>query len=72
MNRKAEPELLSVQDLERLTGRRAATWRKDILLRRIPTVRIGRLVRVPREALDALIRKGWRSAVEAEGSIHER
>ncbi len=57
-------ELLSVQEAENLTGRKASTWRRDILKRRIPYVKLGRLVRIPREAIEGLIRKGYRKAIE--------
>jgi excisionase family DNA binding protein len=62
-------KLLTVQEAERITGRKASTWRKDILNRRIPVVRIGRQVRIPAEAIQALIRKGYRPAVD--GSAQE-
>jgi len=57
-------QLLSVFEAETLTGRKAATWRKDILLRKIPCVRIGRQVRIPLEAIEELIRKGYRPALK--------
>ena len=57
-------ELLSVQEAENLTGRKASTWRRDILKRKIPYVKLGRLVRIPRVAIEDLIRQGYRKAIE--------
>ncbi len=57
-------QFLTVQEAETLTGRKAATWRRDILERRIPYVKFGRLVRIPISAIDDLIRKGYRKAIE--------
>jgi len=61
---KTTQKLLTVFDLENLTGRKVSTWRKMIAERKIPTVRIGRSVRVPYEAVQKLISDGWRDAVE--------
>lgn len=52
-------QLLTVFEAETLTGRKAATWRKDILRRKIPCVRIGRQVRIPIEAIEQLVRDGY-------------
>lgn len=57
-------KLLTVYEAEALTGRKAATWRRDILKRKIPYVKLGRLVRIPRKVIDDLIRKGYRPSVE--------
>jgi len=54
----------SLQELETLTGRKVATWRRDILERKIPYVKFGRLVRIPKEAIEDLIHKGYRKAIE--------
>jgi excisionase family DNA binding protein len=55
--------LLTVQQAEALTGRKAATWRRDILEKRISYVKLGRSVRIPVEVVDRLIQQGWREAV---------
>jgi excisionase family DNA binding protein len=65
MEKKSE-RLLSVHQAEELTGRRASTWRKDILMRRIPYVKIGRQVRIPLEVVEGLIRDGWVEPVRLE------
>ena len=64
---RATNKLLTVNQAEELTGRKASTWRKDILLKRIPYVRLGaRSVRIPREVIDHMIQEGWRDPVEPE------
>ena len=60
---KQSDELLTLQECERLTKRRVATWRKDIRLRKVPAVRLGRQVRIPREFIERLIRQGWQDPV---------
>lgn len=52
-------KLLSVHEAEAMTGRKAATWRRDILQKRITVVRLGRLVRIPIEEIENLIEKGY-------------
>ncbi len=64
---RTSSQLLTVSQAEELTGRKASTWRKDILLRRVPYVRLGqRSVRIPREVIDRMIEEGWRDPVEPE------
>ena len=57
-------QLLTVGEAEILTGRKAATWRKDIARRTVPSVRIGRQVRIPLEAIEELIREGYRPSLK--------
>ena len=59
--------LLTVFELEQLTGRRVSTWRKAILEKRIPVVRLGRSVRVPIEAVQRMIDEGWQDAIATGG-----
>lgn len=59
----ATKKLLTVREAETLTGRKVATWRRDILCRRIPYVKIGRQVRIPMEVIEDLIRKGYRQPI---------
>lgn len=56
-------ELFSVFEAERITGRKASTWRRDILKRKIPYVKIGRLVRIPRQVIEDLIKIGYRNSI---------
>jgi excisionase family DNA binding protein len=55
--------LLTLGQCEELTGRKKATWRKDVAERRIPVVRLGRLVRIPLSSVQALIRDGFTPAI---------
>lgn len=61
---KISTQLLTVSEAAARTGRKVSTWRRDILLRRIPYVKLGRSVRIPIEVVDRLIREGWREAVD--------
>jgi excisionase family DNA binding protein len=60
---KASERLLTVKEAEDRTGRKASTWRRDILERRVPYVKIGRSVRIPVEFIEKLITDGWREAI---------
>lgn len=60
--------LYTVFEAEELTGRKAATWRRDILRRRIAYVKIGRQVRIPCEVIQALIKQGYRPAIPSKGN----
>lgn len=57
-------KLLTVFEAEALTGRKASTWRRDILKRKIRYVKIGRQVRIPIEVINDLIKTGNREPVE--------
>jgi excisionase family DNA binding protein len=65
-------ELLTVEEAALRTKRKEATWRRDILTRRIPYVKLGRSVRIPVEVVDAMIREGWREAVQTAGIANGR
>ena len=56
-------ELLTLFECEALTKRKVSTWRKDIRLRRVPHVRMGRQIRVQRSVVEQLMRDGFRPAV---------
>lgn len=60
--------LLTLSEAEAMTGRKVSTWRKDILLRRIPVVKLGRSVRIPIEAIEELIREGYRAPIANIGT----
>ena len=62
---KTSGKLLTVFEAEQRTGRKASTWRRDIMERRISYVKIGRSVRIPEEVLDDLIAKGWHDPIAA-------
>ena len=61
--------LVTVVEAERLTGRKASTWRRDIFSRRIPYVKIGRQVRIPLSAIQRLIADGWRDPLLTGQSV---
>lgn len=58
--------LLTLFEAEQLTGRKVSTWRKDIRLRKVPCVRLGRQIRIPLEAVRELIAAGYRPAITRE------
>lgn len=64
--------LYTVFEAEELTGRKAATWRRDILRRRIPYVKIGRQVRIPYEVIQDLIKRGYRFPIGEEPMTRAR
>jgi excisionase family DNA binding protein len=68
MMKQASEKLLTVFEAEALTGRKASTWRRDILRRKIPYVKIGRQVRIPIETINDLIRNGYRAPIQADRS----
>jgi len=57
-------KLLTLQEAEALTGRRVSTWRRDIWLKRITYVKLGRQIRIPLSEINRLIKSGWREAVQ--------
>ena len=63
MKLQHDDRLLTIQEAERLTGRKASTFRRDIFERRIDVVRIGRQVRIPLSAIQRLVREGFCPAV---------
>ncbi len=63
----ATQKLLTVREAEELTGRKAATWRKDIYLKKIPYVKLGRQIRIPAWAIQAMIRAGYHAPIEDHG-----
>jgi hypothetical protein len=51
-------KLYALRELEDLTGRTVAAWRKDIREGRVDTIRLGRLVRVPEPEVARLYSQG--------------
>lgn len=58
-------KLLRAEEVAELLGLRLPTVRRMILERRVPTVKIGRSVRIPQEAVNRIISDGWREPVGA-------
>lgn len=58
-------KLLTLKQAENRTARKVSTWRRDIRLRKVPYVRLGRSVRIPEEFIDRWIVSGWHEPIEA-------
>jgi hypothetical protein len=63
MTSRKTSQLLTVGEAEQLTHRKKASWRRDILERKIPYVKLGRSVRIPIEVVEEMIQQGWREPV---------
>jgi excisionase family DNA binding protein len=63
MKTQSSEKLLSVESVAEKLDLKASTIRKRILQKRIPYVKIGRSVRIPIEAVNELIAKGWREPI---------
>jgi excisionase family DNA binding protein len=50
--------LLRIREAAERTGTQESTWRAWILRRRVTFVKLGRAVRIPESALEAMITKG--------------
>lgn len=59
-----DEKFLTVFEAQEMTGRKAATWRRDILLKRISIVKFGRCVRIPLSEIHRLINEGFQARVE--------
>jgi hypothetical protein len=57
-------ELLTLFECEAMSKRKVSTWRKDIRLRKVPYVRIGRQIRVQRSVVEQMINDGFMPAVK--------
>jgi excisionase family DNA binding protein len=55
-------QLLNVQDVAAKTRTTVSYWRKLISQRRIPVVKIGRLIRLRAEDVERVLRDGYRPA----------
>ena len=55
--------LWTLKDLALDSGTKVSTWRRWILERRVPVVRVGRSVRIKDEDYRKLIQKGYRKAI---------
>lgn len=64
--------LLSLSEVAALTSTSLSFWRKLAYRRVVPTIRIGRLVRIPQSAVDAYMRLGLRPALERASTLRQR
>jgi excisionase family DNA binding protein len=65
---KDSERFISVEEAETITGRKAATWRRDIFKRKIAFVKFGRLVRIPMSEIERLVKEGYRAPIGNNGS----
>jgi hypothetical protein len=65
MESRDPDQLLTLAVCAELTARKLCTWRRDVLLKKVPVVRIGRQVRVKRRDLEAMIARSYRPAISA-------
>ena len=59
-------ELWTLKECEADTKRKVSTWRKDWRLRRVPFIRIGRQIRIPKAVVKEIVKRGFRPAITAE------
>jgi excisionase family DNA binding protein len=64
MKLEADDRLVDVFEASTLLARKKSTIRKDIFLKKLPVVKIGRQIRIPLSAIQALITKGYRPAAK--------
>jgi excisionase family DNA binding protein len=65
-------ELLSLQEVAKTTHTSIAFWRKQVHLRRIAVVKVGRLVRLRPEDLHSFLAAGTRPATTKGAPTKER
>ena len=58
-------QLLTVAQVANRLGLKESTIRRRILDRRLPYVKLGRAVRIPVEAIEALIASSYHPAIDA-------
>ena len=63
MKLQPDDRLLNVWEVGAMLSRKPSTIRKDIFLKKFPTVRVGRQVRIPLSAVQALVKAGFSPAV---------
>jgi excisionase family DNA binding protein len=59
---RQQPELLTIQDFASILQVTTACVRRWITERKITTVKLGRLVRIPADEIERLVSKGMRPA----------
>jgi len=59
-------ELVTLQEAEQTLKRRVSTLRTDIRKGRIPGVKLGRLMRIRRSDLNALVERGLQNSTNTE------
>jgi len=64
MKLEENDRLLTVFEVGEMLSRRPSTGRKDIFLKKFPTVKIGRQIRIPLSAIQSMVKAGYRPAAE--------
>ena len=67
IQRTIEPELLGMEDAERLTGRSRWSWRRDCYSGSVASVKIGRRLFVPLAEVRRVIAENTRPRLEQQG-----
>lgn len=65
MKLEEDDRLLTVFEYGTMLARKPSTVRKDIFLKKIPTVKIGRQIRIPLSWVQRIVKEGYRPAVTA-------
>ena len=65
MKLEGNDRLLTVFEVGAMLSRKPSTVRKDLFLKRYPSVKIGRQIRVPLSAVEAMVKAGYRPAADA-------
>ena len=63
---KVEPELVSVQSAEIMTGRSRWSWRRDAYEGRIASVKLGVKLLIPISEIQRVIQEGTRPRLEKQ------
>lgn len=66
MQRKIEPELLGMEDAERMTGRSRWSWRRDCYSGTVASVKIGRRLFVPIAEIRRVIAESTRPRLDSK------
>ncbi len=62
--KRSTSRLMTLLEVQTLTGKKVSTWRKAIAEKKVPYVRLGRSIRVPQEFVERLIEEGWHDPVQ--------
>lgn len=66
MKKKIEPEFLSVNECEIVSGLSRWTWRRYAYAGTIASVKVGPRLLIPRSEIDRIMRDGMRPALKGE------
>ncbi len=64
--KRSTSRLLTLLEVQTLTGKKVSTWRKAVAEKKVPYVRLGRSVRIPKEFIDQLIEDGWHDPIDGK------